>query len=216
MTEVRLRVAWGEPRRELRSDAARLAVVGPSGSGKTTLLRVIAGLELRLPAEVRFDGATWQGPGVFLRPWERGVGWCPQESLLFPHLTVAENLGYAGAREAELRRVAEGLGVAELLPRRPRTLSGGERQRVALGRALLRRPRLLLLDEPFSALDRARREAVRAFTLDEQRRIGATLVLVTRDTDDIAALADEVWELDERGEVHRVGPPLDRERPRAV
>ena len=124
-----------------------------------------------------------------------GVGWVPQDDLLFPHLSVRENLAYAGAQPRAVSEVAELLSVEELLERRPRKLSGGERQRVALGRALLRDPTLLLLDEPFAALDRPlRAQLARTVERLTQRR-QIPLVLVTHDEEDTRVLAEERWML---------------------
>jgi molybdate transport system ATP-binding protein len=180
---------------ELATDRRAVAIVGPSGAGKSTLLRVLAGVERRAHGWIAVGGRTWldSARGFFLDPWDRKVGWVPQDDLLFPHLDVRRNLGYAGADARDIESTAELLSVAHLLDRRPRNLSGGERQRVALGRALLARPTLLLLDEPFSALDRALR-------LDLVRRVrahaesaGMMLVLVSHDEVDATTLADERW-----------------------
>jgi molybdate transport system ATP-binding protein len=172
-----------------------VAIVGPSGAGKSTFLRILAGVERRAEGTVRFKGETWQdsGEGAWMPPWERGVGWVPQDELLFPHLSVSENLGYAGASEAAVDEMARRLSVDHLSTRRPRYLSGGERQRVALGRALLADPRLLLLDEPFSALDKVlRREVVeQVSSLARDRSI--PLVLVSHDETDAELMAEERW-----------------------
>ncbi len=181
---------------ELRTRARAVAVVGPSGCGKSTLLRVLAGVESRARGTVRFRGETWQdedGPPV--PPWQRQVGWVPQSSVLFPHLTVGQNLAYAGVAADEVREVASLLGVASLLDRRPRKLSGGEQQRVALGRALLSRPRLLLLDEPFAALDRPRRAEIAALVVRLSAERDVPLVLVSHDEEDVAAVVEERWVL---------------------
>jgi multiple sugar transport system ATP-binding protein len=119
----------------------------------------------------------------------------PQNDLLFPHLTVAQNLGFAGAARAQIEEAAELLSVAALLGRRPRNLSGGERQRVALGRALLAKPDLLLLDEPFSALDRPLRLDLVRRVRELAERASMMLVLVSHDEGDAAALAEERWRL---------------------
>lgn len=197
--EARLRGRVGplELHLKLVSRARTLAVVGPSGAGKTTFLRAVAGVEDRLEGVVRFRGRTWAdaGAGVAVPPWERGVGWVPQEALLFPHLSVRENLAYAGADPSEVSATAGMLEVDALLDRRPSGLSGGERQRVALGRALLARPGLLLLDEPLAALDRPLRAQVarRLRTLARERDV--PLLLVSHDEEDVSVLADERWEL---------------------
>jgi molybdate transport system ATP-binding protein len=193
--DVRLQLGPRTVALALATDARAVAIVGPSGAGKSTLLRVIAGLETRAAGTVRFAGAPWQAPGVFVPAWERGTGWVPQDALLFPHLSVRENLGYAGRRD--VAELADWLGVGALLDRMPRHLSGGERQRVALGRALAASPRLLLLDEPFSALDRPLRARLGA---ELRGRAGETpMVTVTHDEADVAALAEEVWEVGEAG-----------------
>ena len=119
----------------------------------------------------------------------------PQDALLFPHLSLRENLAYAGAGQSEVERMAESLFLTELLDRRPRFLSGGERQRVALGRALLSSPRLLLLDEPFSALDRPLRGEVGSMVREFARHSGTPIVLVSHDEHDAELLADERWVL---------------------
>lgn len=183
----------------LSSAASTLAVVGPSGAGKTTLLRTIAGLERRARGRVVFRGDVWQDSeaDLYRPPWERGVGWAPQEALLFPHLSVRENLGYGGAAEAEVEEVARLLEVKGLLERRPRRLSGGERQRIALGRSLLASPRLLLLDEPLSALDRPLRNEVGERLEAYARERDVPVVLVTHDEADVRALAEERWILSE-------------------
>jgi molybdate transport system ATP-binding protein len=183
----------------LLTNARSLAVVGPSGAGKSSLLRILAGVERSVPGLVRFAGEIWSetSTGTFLPPWGRRVGWVPQDNLLFPHLSVRENLAFAGASPEEVAAVARDLGAADLLGRRPGRLSGGERQRVALGRALLSRPRLLLLDEPFSALDRPLRKEVAGVVDAFSRRSGAPLVLVSHDEEDVGALVEERWILTE-------------------
>ena len=188
-------------RAELSTDRRAVAVVGPSGAGKSTLLRILAGVERGAAGCVVVGGRPWldSSRGVFVEPWERRVGWVPQDDLLFPHLTVRQNLAFAGASAAAVEETADLLSVRPLLGRRPRNLSGGERQRVALGRALLARPALLLLDEPFSALDRALRLDLvrRVHTIAEEAEM--MLVLVSHDEGDAAALAEERWLLVEGG-----------------
>jgi ABC-type molybdate transport system ATPase subunit len=175
----------------LASDADVIGLVGPSGAGKSTLLRVIAGLERRAIGRVSFAAEVWQDGATFVPAHQRGVGWVPQDGLLFPHLSVRENLGYAA--RVPVAAVAERLGVTALLDRRPRHLSGGERQRVALGRALCAAPRLLLLDEPFSALDRPLRARLAADVAEWARAHRVPMVLVTHDERDLAAFDAELW-----------------------
>lgn len=182
----------------LASDARRIAIVGPSGAGKSTCLRVLAGLEHPAGAEVRFAGERWLGEGSLRPPWDRGVGWVPQDALLFPHRKVRDNLRWAGrATPSEMREVAEWLEVAPLLDRRPRNLSGGERKRVALGRALLSAPRLLLLDEPFAALDPSMRDRIATALRRHCDERALPLVLVSHDSVDLHVLGVERWRLEE-------------------
>jgi molybdate transport system ATP-binding protein len=184
-------------RAELATERRAVAIVGPSGAGKSTLLRVLAGVERRATGRISVGGRTWLdgASGTFVEPWDRRVGWVPQNDLLFPHLTVAQNLGFAGATRTQIEDTAELLSVASLLDRRPRNLSGGERQRVALGRALLAKPDLLLLDEPFSALDRPLRLDLVRRVRELAERASMMLVLVSHDEGDAAALAEERWQL---------------------
>jgi molybdate transport system ATP-binding protein len=168
---------------------------------------VLAGLDRRGEGVVRALGATWQGPGVFVPPWARGVGWVPQDAALFPHLSVSENLVYGAGRAggaAPVAEVAELLGIGALLDRAPRNLSGGERQRVALGRALLSGPRLLLLDEPFGALDRRLRDRVADAVIGWCRARSLPAVLVTHDERDLDVFGAERWRM-EGGVVGREG-----------
>ena len=180
-----------------RPESDRVAILGPSGSGKSTLLRALAGLEPRAEGRVSFGDEVWldSDSGVNMPAWERRVGWVPQDALLFPHLSLKENLAYAGAGRAEVESMAESLFLSDLLDRRPRFLSGGERQRVALGRALLSAPRVLLLDEPFSALDRPLRSEIAAMVRTFARDSGTPIVLVSHDEHDAELLADERWVL---------------------
>ena len=186
----------------LRAEAAAVGVVGPSGSGKSTLLRVLAGLERRATGRVTVRGEAWQAGDAFVPPWARRVGWVPQESALFPHLNVRKNLTYGGAEGAD--EIAELLGLSPLLDRAPRNLSGGERQRVALGRAMLSRPAVLLLDEPFSALDRPLRARISAALSRWCAARAVPAVLVTHDEHDLDAFTAERWSL-EQGALTRAG-----------
>jgi len=159
-----------------------VALVGPSGAGKSTVLRAVAGL---VPAGGEVScGATWTN----LRPEQRSVGFVFQDYALFPHLTVEQNVRFAGPVDGLLDR----FGIAHLARAHPRVLSGGERQRVALARALARRPSVLLLDEPLSALDPHTRGDVRAELRGILHSLGLPTLLVTHDFEDAAALADRV------------------------
>ena len=175
----------------LASDAEVVGLVGPSGAGKSTFLRVVAGVERRARGRVQAFGERWADGVSVVPPWRRGVGWVPQDAALFPHLDVGANLAYAA--RGDVAEIAAWLGLGPLLDRAPRNLSGGERQRVALGRALASRPRLLLLDEPFAALDRALRDRLAAELAARCRDARLPVVLVTHDERDLAAFAADRW-----------------------
>ena len=185
----------GGLRVELNTASTRIAVVGPSGSGKSTILRILAGVERRAHGTVLVKEHCWQDSsnGTWVPSWDRRVGWVPQETLLFPHLTVRENLSYGGALPDWVSETAVLLQIEDLLDRRSRRLSGGERQRVALGRALLSKPRLLLLDEPFSALDRPLRGELSELVSDWALDRSVPIVLVSHDEEDAKWLAEERW-----------------------
>lgn len=177
---------------------ALAAVLGPSGCGKTTLLRIVAGFLRADAGTVRLGGRVIGGPGVHLPPERRRIGIVPQEGALFPHLSVARNVafGLTGVDRAERGRVTgemlDLVGLAGYGDRMPHELSGGQQQRVALARALAPRPQLVLLDEPFNALDSALRTGVRADVRSALRATGATAVLVTHDQQEALSTADLV------------------------
>ena len=193
--------------------AARLgeaaAVVGPSGAGKTTLLEAIAGLR-RAAGRIAVGGEVLQdsAAGIFLPPERRRLGYVPQDGALFPHLSVLRNVtfGAAGPRaNADLDALVALLDLQHLLPRYPRHLSGGERRRVALARALLARPRLLLLDEPTAGLDPVRARKALAGIRRVRAELGVPLLVVTHHPHEALALASEALLL-EGGAVRAVGP----------
>ncbi|HQV57799.1 MAG TPA: ABC transporter ATP-binding protein, partial [Ilumatobacteraceae bacterium] len=175
-----------------------LAVLGPSGCGKTTLLRVIAGFERPDSGTVSFDGVPMAGTNVMVNPERRGVGIVPQEGGLFPHLDVAGNVAFGLRnlpRPERRRRVDELLDLVALPGlggRRADELSGGQQQRVALARALARRPGIVLLDEPFAALDTGLRASLRDDVCAVLRATGTTAVLVTHDQAEALTTADQV------------------------
>jgi iron(III) transport system ATP-binding protein len=186
-------------------------VLGPSGSGKTTLLRLVAGFERPDAGTIVVDGVLVAGPGRLVPPERRRVAIVPQEGALFPHLTVASNIAF-GLRRGRGRsdRVSECLELVDLAgyeKRRPDQLSGGQQQRIALARALAPHPSLILLDEPFSALDAAMRPQVRADVVAALRADGATAVVVTHDRDEALALADQVVVLID-GRVEQAADPV--------
>jgi len=191
-----------------------LALLGPSGSGKTTVLRALAGLVHPDEGFIRFGSETWFGPGRFLPAHRRAMGYLSQEGALFPHLTVGANLAYGLGHLAPAdrrERVAETLalvGLPGLEHRHPGQLSGGQQRRAALGRALARRPALLMLDEPFAGLDPDGQDALRQDLRRLLRDLGRPVVLVTHDRADALALADRIAVMAE-GRVLQTGPIED-------
>ena len=199
---------------ELRCEPGEvLALTGPSGSGKTSLLRAIAGLS-RPEGVIRCGGESWRdsAAGVFVPARRRRVGFVFQDYALFPHLTAIANVAIAidGVSRAEqLRRAGrllERVNLAGLEERRPAQLSGGQRQRVAVARALARDPHVLLLDEPFSAVDRSTRERLYLELATLRRELRMPVLLVTHDLDEAAMLSDRMTLL-HRGRTVQSGPP---------
>ncbi len=218
-----------------RSRVEVLGLVGPSGAGKTTLLEAIAGLRPVERGEIQVAGRTLYSSSdvVDLAPRNRRIGYVPQDTLLFPHLGVRANLLYGaragsdgtegralptdaastegrgfslGQAAQNLAVVAEVLEIGGLLDRRVQGLSGGERQRVAIGRALMAHPALLLLDEPLAAVDRPRRERILPYLLRIRRGLHVPLIYVTHDVDELRQIADRVLVIED-GRVVRVGSP---------
>ncbi len=189
-----------------------MVILGPSGCGKSTLLRCIAGLERVSSGEIRIKGRRVND----LEPKDRDIAMVFQNYALYPHMTVYDNMAYGlrnrgMARDEIDRRVratASGLGLAELLDRKPRQLSGGQRQRVAMGRATVREPEAFLFDEPLSNLDATLRVQMRLELRRLQARLGATGIYVTHDQVEAMTLGDRLMVLD-AGVVEQVGPPLE-------
>jgi iron(III) transport system ATP-binding protein len=188
-------------------------LLGPSGCGKSTTLRIIAGVDRADRGEVRIDGRVVEGQGVHVPPEARSVGLMFQDFALFPHLTVAENVGF-GLRidKAEkARRVGELLEKVDLSgfgPKHPHQLSGGEQQRVALARALAPNPRVMLMDEPFSGLDNRLRDGIRDRTLELLKEAGTAVLLVTHEPDEAMRMADEIA-LMRAGRIVQKGAPYN-------
>lgn len=190
------------------------ALFGPSGCGKTTILRCAAGLQ-HLAGRLTVGGDDWQDDagGLFRRPHERPIGYVFQEASLFPHLSVRGNLLYGARRAARngapgklgFDEVVDLLGIGPLLNRSPKALSGGERQRVAVGRALLTQPRLLLMDEPLAALDRASKDEILPYFEELHEGLSIPILYVSHDISEAERLADTLVVL-ARGKVLASGP----------
>lgn len=189
-----------------------ICLLGQSGCGKSTLLRVAAGLERPQDGIVSINGQEMAGPKRFVHPEQRGVGLMFQDYALFPHLTILENVvfGLHGLPRSEAQ--TEGIaaltrvGMASYAESYPHMLSGGEQQRVALARAIVPRPGILLMDEPFSGLDRRLRDRVRDETLTLLRETRATCVIVTHDPEEAMRMADRIV-LMRRGKIIQTGTP---------
>lgn len=181
------------------------ALFGRSGCGKTCLLRCLAGLERADPAQLTVNGVCWHDSarGIFLPPGQRGIGYVFQEGALFPHLRVRANLAFGFRRSALFRRperfrqVVELLQLGPLLERLPANLSGGEKQRVAIGRALLNDPHLLLMDEPLAALDRGHKREILPFLESLHQQAEIPIVYVTHDPAELVRIADHLILLDQ-------------------
>jgi molybdate transport system ATP-binding protein len=192
------------------------AIFGASGAGKTSLLETIAGLRRPVAGKVRINGTdlTDLAERVFVRPERRAVGYVPQEGALFPHLSVRRNLLY-GFGETQSRpagltfeHVTEVLEITGLVEQRIHALSGGEKQRVALGRALLSAPRLLLLDEPLAGLDAPLRDRLLPYLARVRDEFAIPMIYVTHSPDEVMALCDDVVIL-AQGKVEKQGEPGD-------
>ena len=189
-----------------------VVILGPSGCGKSTLLRMVAGLEAISSGEIAIGNKVVNK----LEPRERGCAMVFQNYALYPHMTVADNIGYslkiAGLPKTErmvkIRKVAESLNITEFLNRKPGQLSGGQRQRVAMGRAMIREPKIFLYDEPLSNLDAKLRVAMRVEIRRLQRQLGTTTLFVTHDQVEAMTLADRIVVM-HKGTIEQVGTPRE-------
>jgi iron(III) transport system ATP-binding protein len=204
LRDVSLAVAPGE----------LVSLVGPSGCGKTTLLRIAAGLEELQQGQVMIDGCAVAEPGYVVPPERRGIGLVFQDNALFPHLDVAGNVGFgltklaAGPRRERVAEVLHQVGMHDYGRAYPHQLSGGQQQRVALARALAPKPRVMLLDEPFSGLDTRLREQVRDDTLHVLKHSGAATLMVTHDPEEAMFMADRIAVMRD-GQIEQDARPVD-------
>lgn len=186
------------------------AVLGASGAGKSTLLRLIAGFETPSSGEIWIEQEVVSNSKQVLPPEKRGVGIVPQDSALFSHLTVSQNIGFGLPKgsNARIKDLLELIGLSEYADRKPASLSGGQAQRVALARALAPRPKLILLDEPFSALDAELRTRLREDVRQVLKAENATAILVTHDQEEALSLADRVAIMRD-GKIIQSGSPTE-------
>jgi len=197
-------------------DGEFMILLGPSGCGKTTTLRMIAGLEEPTKGQIYIGDKLVADPkkGVFIPPKDRDIAMVFQSYALYPHMTVYDNIAFPlklrkvqkQEIDKRVREVAEMLGLTELLNRKPRELSGGQRQRVALGRAIVRKPQVFLMDEPLSNLDAKLRVKMRAELKKLQRQLGVTTIYVTHDQVEAMTMGDRIAVIN-AGELQQVGTP---------
>lgn len=181
-----------------------LVMIGPSGGGKTTIVRMLAGLEKPDAGKLTFSGEVWFDPSrrIHVAPQKRRLGYVFQDYTLFPHLSLYENAAFAAIDKKEADDLLDRFGIAHLRDRKPHQVSGGERQRCAICQALARRPRVLLLDEPFSALDVVTRRNLREELKGLKKELSFPIVYVTHDINEALILADEILPIVE-GKVDR-------------
>jgi len=193
-----------------------IALIGPSGGGKTTLLRMIAGLADPTEGKISCDGETWLDTeqAASLSPQNRRIGYVFQDYALFPHMSASQNIEAAlldlpkAERRKKSNELIEMVNLSGLENRLPRQLSGGQRQRVALARALARNPRVLLMDEPFSAVDQVTRRKLQYELVQLRQRIKLPIIFVTHDLNDAMLLADRIYAIS-RGVTLQNGPPME-------
>ena len=173
-----------------------LGIVGPSGIGKTTTLRAIAGLE-EAKGKIVVDGEVWLDKNLSLAPKKRSIGFVFQDFALFPNMSVLENVAYASSKEHALE-ILKAFNIEHLKDKRPDKLSGGERQRVAIARAIARAPKVLLMDEPFSALDRKTKHFIQDKILEFSKMYKFYTIFVAHDLTDVVRLSDLVFSVEDQ------------------
>ncbi len=190
-----------------------ITLYGESGAGKTSILRMLAGLMKPDAGRIEVSGEVWydREKNIFFRPQDRGIGYVFQDYALFPNMTVRENLEYAlvpGQNKSIVEELIEISALGDLQHRKPETLSGGQKQRVALTRALVRKPKLLLLDEPLSAIDHQMRLRLQDYILKVHEQYHLTTILVSHDVSEIFKMSDEILFI-KNGKIFQRGTPLE-------
>lgn len=220
MLEFELTKQFGKGKRRFLLDVKAalptgkiIGIFGPSGAGKSSLLRLLSGLEKADLGSIKINNEVWSDTSkkTFLKPQQRAVGYLFQSYSLFPNMTVMENLIFAAEKNTPLTNLEELLSATQLTDKKnqyPASLSGGEQQRAALARALIRRPSLLLLDEPLAALDDTIRTSLQSYILALHKRFQPTTLLVSHDRGELATLCDLVIEMDRGKIIQTITPDL--------
>lgn len=208
-----LRASRGEMQLAVRLElkmGSFAAIYGPSGAGKTSILRILAGLMKPDDGSIQVNSRVWFDANFHVSPQQRRVGYVDQGFALFPNMTVLENLQFAKRADesSTVDELLEVMQLGDLKDQRPQFLSGGQKQRVALARSLVQKPEILLLDEPFSALDDVIRERLQNYVMDAHNRYDLTTIMVTHNSSEILRMADTMFRL-ENGKVIDEGDPLD-------
>ncbi len=220
MLEFELTKHFGKGKRRFSLDVKAalptgkiIGIFGPSGAGKSSLLRLLSGLEKADNGFIKIKNEVWSDTNkkIFLKPQQRAVGYLFQSYSLFPNMTVMENLTFAAEKDTPFSKLEQLLNATQLTEKKdqyPASLSGGEQQRAALARALIRRPSLLLLDEPLAALDETIRTSLQSYILSLHKRFRPTTLLVSHDREELAKLCDLVIEMEEGKITQTVTPNL--------
>lgn len=218
MLEFKITKQFGKGKRRFLLDVKAalpmgkiIGVFGPSGAGKSSLLRLLSGLEKADNGFIKINNEVWLDTNkkTFLKPQQRATGYLFQSYSLFPNMTVMENVSFAAEKETPFAKLEELLVATQLIEKKdqyPNSLSGGEQQRVALARALIRRPSLLLLDEPLAALDETIRTSLQSYILALHKRFQPTTLLVSHDREELAKLCNLVIEMDKGKIIQTITP----------